>query len=119
MRKILTLASFLFICFTTVKSEKPTIIHGVLNDYVVQKVDEMQQLIKFSDTQAGQLKKLELQFLLDVQKAESCLFCNTKKRIDKLKQNRDVDLQQILTREQFLKYEALINKQIKNIPLRS
>lgn len=116
MKKILTFASLFFICFATAKSEKSTIIHDILNDYVVQKVDEMQQIIKFSDTQAEQLKKLELRFLLDVQKAENCCFCNPQKRVDKLRAKKYLAAEKILPKYQFIQYKAIDNKEVKRHP---
>lgn len=119
MKRILLLSAVFFFCFATAKSEKSTVIYDILNNYVIQKVEEMQKLIKFSDAQAEQLKKLELQFLLDVRKAENRRFCNQKKRVEKLEQNRDIQLQQVLTRDQYIKYDAAINNRIKKVPLQS
>ena len=101
------------------QDSKSTIIKDVLTEYVANKVEQMQHLIKFDDIQSKQLKELELKFLLDVQKAENCPFCNTRKKTEKLKLNREQDLQKILTREQFLKYDAIEKDRIKIGNLRS
>ena len=78
----------------------------------------MQTLIGFDDDQANQLKELELNFLLDVNDAENCFWCRTRKRIEKLNKRRDKDLQIILTREQYIKYNAIDNNLIKeDIPV--
>lgn len=116
MKQTLLLSVLFIFSFSAVKSEKSTIIYDILNSYVIQKVEKMQELVKFSDVQANQLKKMELDYLLDIQKAENCKCCNTKKRVEKLKKNRDAKLQQILTREQYVKYDMLMDDRIKDIP---
>lgn len=108
-----------FIAFAAVAlAQHPTdIINNVLKKSADDKVERMQQLIGFDDTQANQLKTLEYAFLLDVRKAENCCFCNKKKRVEKLKTKRNADLRQLLTREQFIKYDAVENERINNIPV--
>ena len=108
-----------FIALATVAlAQHPTnIINNVLKKSADDKVERMQQLIGFDDAQANQLKTLEYTFLLDVRKAEKCCFCNKKKRVEKLKTKRATDLQKILTREQFIKYDAVENERIKKHPL--
>ena len=73
----------------------------------------MQELINFDNKQAVQLKELEISFLIDVNAAENCFWCRSKKRIEKLKKQRDKDLQLILTREQYIKYNAIDNNLIE------
>lgn len=116
MKQALLLSALFIFCFSTAKSEKSTIIHDILSSYATRKVEKMQELVKFTDEQADLLKKMELNYLLNIQKAENCRCCNTKRRVEKLKQNRDKELQQILTREQFIKYDMLTNGRVKNIP---
>ncbi|MDO5663965.1 MAG: hypothetical protein Q4G63_01755 [Bacteroidia bacterium] len=106
-----------FIAFVTIASAQKTgIITDILKRSAEEKVTEMQKLIGFDDTQAKQLSEVEFKFLIDVQKAENCCLCNTKKRVEKLKQNRDAELQKILTREQYIKYDAVENGRIKRHP---
>lgn len=107
MKRILLLSSLVLICFASVKAENSAIIQNILKDYVAQKVEKMQQLINFTDAQAIELKDLELKYLLKVQKAENCRCCNTKKKVAKLRTKRDADLQKILTREQYIKYDTV------------
>ncbi len=108
----------IFAAFIAASSAQSTgIIADVLRKSVEQKVSLMQKLIQFDDLQAEQLYELELKFLLDVQKAENCWLCNTKKRIEKLQKGRDEGLQAILERDQYIKYDAIENERIKKQPL--
>lgn len=117
MKKI-TLLLTAFVAFVAVASaQKSGIIAEVLRQSAENKVVQMQELIKFDDTQAEKLKRLEFNFLLDVQKAENCCLCNKKKRVEKLQKKRDAELQQILTREQYIKYDAVEGERIKDIPV--
>ena len=119
MKKILFATIFLFCCLYMLSAQKPALIKDILEEHVALKVDKMQQLIKFGEEQRAQLQKLELNFLLDVQKAETCACCNVQKKVEKLKIKREQDLQKILTRDQFIKYDAIENNRIKKGPLRS
>lgn len=93
------------------------IITDVLRKYTEQKVASMQQLIQFDDAKAEQLFKVEFNYLIEVQKAEGCTFCNKKKRIKKLQEKRDKNLQIILERDQYIKYNAIEKDRIKKQPL--
>ncbi len=98
-------------------AQQSTLIEEVLANSVEEKVSSMQQLIGFSDEQALQLKETELLFLFEVNKIEHCFLCNKQKRIGKAKQKRDTELQKILERDQYIKYDAIENKRIKKSPL--
>lgn len=98
-------------------AQQPSLIENVFVSSVEEKISSMQELIGFDDGQAQQLRKMELNFLLEVNKAENCFLCNKQKRIKKLKQKRDTELQKILQRDQYMKYEAIENNRIKKHPL--
>lgn len=98
-------------------AQQPSIIENVLVSSVEEKVASLQELVGFDDAQAQQLRAMELNFLLEVNKAEHCFLCNKQKRIEKLKQKRDTNLQQILTRDQYIKYDAIENERVKKHPL--
>lgn len=117
MKKTALILTVFFAFITVASAQKSGIISEVLRQSAENKVTQMQELIKFDDAQAEKLKNLELNFLLDVQKAENRCVCNKKKRIEKLQKKRDVDLQQILTREQYIKYDAVENERIQDIPV--
>ena len=119
MKQILSIIVLSFICSVAFPAEKSTIITGVLTEYATHKVEKMQRLINFSDAQHEQLKELELNFLLDVQKAESCACCNSKKKVEKLKKQKEQNLQKILTYDQFIKYDAIENNRLKKGPLQA
>ena len=113
MKQIFLTIVLALVCNTAFSAEKSTIIKDILTEHVSQNVEKMQHLINFSDAQREQLQELELIFLLDVQKAENCTCCNSQKKVEKLKVKREQNLQKILTREQFIKYDAIENNRIK------
>jgi DNA repair exonuclease SbcCD ATPase subunit len=117
MKKFLLFISMIFV-FGSVSAGKPTLTQQVFSEYVENTVNEMQQIIGFTDSQASQIKEIELKFLLDVQKAENCCLCHSGKRIKKLKENRKADLQKILSRDQYIRYDAILGGRIKKIPVR-
>lgn len=113
-KKILLFTALLAFILNT--SAQESIIKDVFEQYVAAKIENMQKFIEFDEKQADKLKKLELNFLLDVNAAENCFWCRTKKRIKKLNKQRDNDLQLILTREQYIKYNAIDNNLIQKNP---
>lgn len=108
---MITLFSFSLI------AQKQSIINDVLEQTVIDKVLKMQEIIGFNDNQAAKLKSAEFDYLINVRKAENCFLCSKKKRINKLKQARDKQLQEILERDEYIKYSAIENNLIKNIPV--
>lgn len=115
MKRNILLVTVLF-AFVMNASAKDSIIKDVFEQFVEDKIERMQKLIHFNDKQADQLKELEITFLLDVNKAENRILCRKKRRIKKLKKQRDKDLQLILTREQYIKYNVIDNDLIKEDP---
>lgn len=97
-------------------SGQDSIIKGVFEEFVENKIERMQKFIDFDDKQADELKKLELNYLLDVNKAEHNFWCRTKKRIKKLNKKREKNLKLILSREQYIKYNSIDNKLIEKEP---
>lgn len=117
MKKKLLLFTALFAFIFNTSAQK-SIVKDAFEQFVADKVERMQTLIGFDDEQAGQLKKLELNFLQDVNAAENCFWCRSKKRIEKLNKRRDEGLQIILTREQYIKYNVIDSNLIKeDIPI--
>ena len=98
-------------------SQNSSIIKSVLEQSVEQKVSLAQELIKFDDVKADKLKSIEIDYLFSVQKVEKCFLCNKKKRLSKLREKRDKQLQEILERDQYIKYFSFENNNIKNIPV--
>lgn len=110
MNNIIIILGVLFL--TTVANstaQEKGIIEQVLRNSVEQKVNSMQKLIGFEDEKAKQLKEVELKYLLDVQKAETSFLCRKKRKIKKLQSFREEKLQDILPREQYLKYYSIEN----------
>ncbi len=119
MKKLALLLSFFSLCIVFAAAQKPaSLTRDIFSRYVEEKVMHMQELIGFTDAQAARLKEIELQFLLDVQKAETCCWCNSGKRIRKLQAARKEDLQKILDRDHFIKYDAIDNDRIRKGDLR-
>ena len=114
MKKLRVVFAVAFlISFLAVSAQQHSIIRDILQNSVTEKVDMMQQLIKFDEIQAKQLEDIELDHLLKVQKAENCCLCNTKRRKEKLQLKRDEELQKILTREQYIKYIGIEKERIR------
>lgn len=118
MKKLGLLLTALIAIAAIAPAQKTGIIADVLKKSAEEKVARMQEMIGFDDNKARQLNELEFTFLLDVQKAENCCLCNRKKRIEKLKKKRDQDLQQILTRVEYIKYEGGDLEGVKKYPVR-
>jgi hypothetical protein len=120
MKKIifLSFALFLFAATTVFAQNHTDIITDALRRSAEAKVKDMQRLIGFDDNQASQLKALESRFLLDVRQAENLRPRNSRRRIERLQTERNAALQQILTRAQFIKYDAVENNRIEDIPVR-
>ena len=110
MKKIIITLGILFAAVAISTAQEKGIIAEVLRNSVEQKVDSMQKLIGFNDEIALELKELELKYLFDVQKAETCFLCNTSRRIKKLQSAREDKLQEILPRDQYIKYHSIENK---------
>ena len=109
MKKIIITLGILFAAVAISTAQEKGIIADVLRNSIEHKVESMQKLIGFDDEIALELKELELKYLLDVQKAETCFLCNTSKRIKKLQSAREEKLQDILPRDQYMKYHAIEN----------
>ncbi|WP_298647901.1 hypothetical protein [uncultured Proteiniphilum sp.] len=117
MRKKILVLALLLLTILEISAQQRSIIENVLVNSVEEKVSSMQKLIGFDDAQAQQLRQVELNFLQEVNKAERCFLCNKQKRIKKLKQKRDTELQKILERDQYIKYDAIENERIQKRPL--
>ena len=110
MKKKLLLFTALFAFIFNTSAQK-SIVKDAFEQFVADKVERMQTLIGFDDEQAGH-------FLQDVNAAENCFWCRSKKRIEKLNKRRDEGLQIILTREQYIKYNVIDSNLIKeDIPI--
>lgn len=109
MKKFILTLVVLFTVLVVLSAQEKGIIAEVLHNSVEQKVDVMQDQIGFDDEIAIQLKNVEFNYLLDVQKVETCFLCNTKRRIKKLQSNREERLQEILPRDKYIKYLSLEN----------
>ena len=119
MKKSLLLPLALFGFAIAIFAQNPTnIIPDALQRSAEAKVQEMQQLIRFDDNQAEQLTTMQFQFLLDVRRAENRTF-RSRRNIERLQRERDAALQQILTREQYIRWNAVENNIIQNIPVRA
>ena len=115
MKKIILFSVLLALSATTFAQNN--IITDALQRSAEAKVQEMQQLIRFDDYQAEQLEAMQFQFLLDVRRAENRTF-RTRRRIERLQRERNAALQEILTPEQYIRWNAIENSLIRNMPLR-
>lgn len=83
------------------------------------KVEKMQELIEFSNEQIFKLKKMEVAYLNEITKVNHCDDCNKELMIKEIDEKRDIQLQNILTREQYIKYDAIDKERIKYIEPRA
>lgn len=116
MKKRTLLLTALF-AFILTASAQQSIIKDVFERFVEDKVSSMQKIIDITDEQATQLKELEVNFLVDVNEAENCWWCNSKKRIKKIESKKEQQLKEILSLDQYIKYDALENDKIKRHPV--
>ena len=116
MKKKILLFTALF-AFIVNASAQESIIKDVFEKFVEDKITSMQEVIDITDDQAEQLKEVELRYLLDVNSAENCWLRSTKKRVRKLDAKKQERLKEILSLDQFIKYDALVNKKIKKHPI--
>ncbi len=81
----------------------------------VKKVAYMQKIIGFSAEKAEKLKKVEFDYLKQVQsfKKEKVSEDVLKEKLQELNHQKDAQLQKILERDQYLKYDAIENNRIK------
>ncbi|HTN68997.1 MAG TPA: hypothetical protein VLZ33_06000 [Dysgonamonadaceae bacterium] len=113
-KRFLLFIPFLAMVFNA--SAQDSIIKDVFEKFVEDKISSMQKVIDITDEQAEQLKEVELKFLLGVNSAENW-WCNTKKKVKKLKSKKEEQLKEILRLDQYIKYDALENKKIKKHPI--
>ena len=116
MKKKILLFTALFAFIVNAPAQE-SIIKDVFEKFVEDKITSMQEVIDITDEQAEQLKEVELRYLLDVNSAENCWLRSTKKRVRKLDEKKQDKLKEILSLDQFIKYDALVNKKIKKHPI--
>ncbi len=105
------------IAFVLNVTAQQSIVKDVFQEFVEDKISSMQEVIDITDEQALKLKTVELSFLLDVNLAENCFWCSSKKKIEKLKIKKVEQLKEILSLDQYIKYDALENNKIKKYPI--
>ena len=119
MKRLVVLFSLFSLCIIDVAAQKSaSLTQEIFSRYVEEKVMNMQELIAFDDAQAAKIRLIEMDFLLKVNKAEHCFLCNKRKRMAKLKEKRTSQLQQVLDRDQYIKYDAIENDRIRKGDLR-
>ena len=116
MKKKILLFTALFAFIVNAPAQE-SIIKDVFEKFVEDKITSMQEVIDITDEQAEQLKEVELRYLLDVNSAENCWLRSTKKRVRKFDEKKQDKLKEILSLDQFIKYDALVNKKIKKHPI--
>ena len=94
-----------------------SIVKDAFVQLVEHKISSIQKVIPITEEQAVKLKDTELNFLLEVNSAENCFWCNSKKRIEKLIKKKEEKLKEILSLDQYIKYDAIDKKKIKKHPI--
>lgn len=88
-------------------------LEGDLIHRVELKIAKMQELIKFDDRQAERLKKIEFEYSEAMRICKESSSCNREITKKRLAAKRDTQLQEILTREQYVKYDAVDGNRIE------
>ena len=114
-RNILLITAFFALIINS--SAQNSIIKGVFEEFVENKISSVQKAIPITEEQAIALKKIELDYLLGVNNAEHRFLCKTKRRIRKLKSKKEEQLKEILSKDEYIKYDAFMNKKIKRHPI--
>ena len=116
MKRKILLFTALFV-FILNASAQESIIEDVFVQFVEEKISSVQKIIPITMEQAVALKKVELDYLLDVNDAENCFLCRKKRRIKKLKLKKEKQLKEVLSLDEYIKYDAFVNKKIKKHPI--
>ena len=116
-RRLYILFALLAVAGVIAAQKSEDILSQALQIAAKAKVDKMQEEIGFSDKQAVELLVIEIDFLEGIKKVNRCVLCNRKKRTKKLIQTRDKALQQVLGRSDYIKYDLIQDKRIKDIPV--
>ncbi|NLZ94959.1 MAG: hypothetical protein GX921_03930 [Bacteroidales bacterium] len=116
MKRKILLFTALFV-FILNASAQESIIEDVFVQFVEEKISSVQKIIPITMEQAVALKKVELDYLLDVNAAENCFLCRKKRRIKKLKLKKEKQLKEVLSLDEYIKYDAFVNKKIKKHPI--
>lgn len=116
MKKIFLLFTVLFGIIINASTQE-SIVKDVFEKFVEDKISSIQKVIPITEEQAMQIKDIELNFLLDVNSAENCWWCNTKKRIKRLEDKKEKQLKEVLSLDQYIKYDALENDKINRHPI--
>ncbi len=118
MKKIIWILPIALLILMACKSNSEVISTEKLKEIARQKVIEMQHLIGFSDYQAEKLIYVEYAFQQKMQKIDNFFVCNKIAEREKLKQQRDIDIQKYLPRDEYIKYEGGNFDSVKKSPLR-
>lgn len=116
MKRNILLVTALFAIILNVSAQE-SIINDVFEQFVEDKISSVQKVIPITEEQVVALKKVELDYLLDVNAAENCFLCRKKRRIKKLKSKKEEQLKEILSLDEYIKYDAFVNKKIKKHPI--
>lgn len=81
------------------------------------KINEWRSLLKLSTEQVTKLETVESDYLAKTQKLNTA-DKKYNEQLSRLKQKRDISLQKILSREQYIKFQALEDNRIKRVPIR-
>lgn len=82
-----------------------------------EKVQYMQSIIRFDNAKARKLEKVEYKYLVDIAKVGKFSTKNSVEKFRKLEIKRDKELRKILTRGEYLKYNAIEKNNIRKHPL--
>lgn len=82
-----------------------------------KKVDNMKTIINLTEEQAKKMVGIETSFLKDSKKLSYSSTYTSK--LKALQEKRISEIKQVLTREQYVKFDLIENNRIKKVPIRA
>lgn len=111
MKKLLFI-SISIILYTSCASSQ----NAVITKEAQQKVDKMKPILAMTDTQVEKMVAIEADYI----KASKNLTYNStyNSKLNTLKENRITRIKEILSRDQYIKFDIIENDRIKRVPVR-
>lgn len=111
--KALYLSIFaIYMCISCASSQNAIAMREAQKD-----IDSIKSLIKLTDAQTEKIVAIQTAFLIDSQKLNYSPSYNT--QLEALKEKRIAQIKEVLSREQFVKFDLIESGRIKRVPIRS
>lgn len=110
MKKVLYFLSICLVVSSCATSQ------SAMSKQAQKKVNDLKPVLNLTESQAKAMQQVETEYLLQESKIRNSV--NYNKLLKSYKEKRDVEVKKILDYDQYLKYDAIEGKRIKNVPLR-